>query len=73
MSALRGSRRRTAPRIVIGLVAAAVLLTGCSSDPLADQYREGSSKGYIAGDGSITEIGIAERGEPIDFAGDVHL
>ena len=33
-----------------------LLLTGCASDPLADQYREGSGKNYIAGDGTITEI-----------------
>ena len=32
-----------------------LLLTGCTSDPLADQFREGSGKNYIAGDGTITE------------------
>ncbi|TFD52763.1 TlpA family protein disulfide reductase [Cryobacterium frigoriphilum] len=54
---------------LIGLTAAALMLTGCSSDPLAEQYREGSNKGYIAGDGSITEIAVAERGDPVEFAG----
>ncbi|MFT6534889.1 MAG: hypothetical protein ACJAS7_000929, partial [Alpinimonas sp.] len=28
-------------------------ITGCSSDPLAEQYRAGSGKNYIAGDGTI--------------------
>ncbi|TFB67773.1 TlpA family protein disulfide reductase [Cryobacterium glaciale] len=59
--------RRLTP--LIALAAAALLLAGCSSDPLADQYREGSSKGFIAGDGSVTEIALADRGEPIEFSG----
>ncbi|RLP68521.1 TlpA family protein disulfide reductase [Mycetocola manganoxydans] len=50
-------------------IAAALLLTGCASDPLAEQYKEGSNKGYIAGDGSVTEIPEAERGESISFSG----
>jgi thiol-disulfide isomerase/thioredoxin len=49
--------------------AAALLVTGCSSDPLAEQYKEGSNKGYIAGDGSVTEIPEAERGKAISFSG----
>lgn len=76
------------PRLValIGVVTLAVLLSGCSSDPLAEQYRAGSSKGFIAGDGSWTEIpadkrgaavswsGVTESGEPVssaDYAGQV--
>ena len=60
--------RRRMP-VVAALIASALLLTGCSSDPLAEQYKEGSNKGYIAGDGSVTEIAAAERGESISFAG----
>lgn len=44
-------------------------ITGCSSDPLAEQYREGSGKNYIAGDGTITEIVPENRTEPITFSG----
>jgi thiol-disulfide isomerase/thioredoxin len=44
-------------------------VAGCSADPLAEQYRDGSGKNYIAGDGTITEISLENRGEPIDFAG----
>jgi len=75
MNARRSHVRPAVPgrlraRALIGLAAvAALLLTGCTSDPLAEQYREGSNKGYIAGDGSITEIAVAERGEPVEFAG----
>ncbi len=60
---------RPVGRLTAALVAASFLLAGCASDPLAEQYREGSSKGYIAGDGSVTEIPAAERGEPVTFNG----
>ncbi len=50
-------------------LAAVVGLSGCSSDPLAEQYREGSTKNYIAGDGSVTEVKLENRGEQIVFAG----
>lgn len=54
----------------IALAAASVLvLAGCSSDPLAEQYRAGDNKGYIAGDGTISEFPADERGEPVAFAG----
>ncbi|WP_235825330.1 TlpA family protein disulfide reductase [Agromyces badenianii] len=52
------------------VVAAALLLTGCTSDPLADQFREGSGKNYIAGDGTITVYDLDGRGEPIEFSGE---
>lgn len=60
------SRARLA---LVGLLAVALLLTGCATDPLAAQYREGSNKGFIAGDGSWTEIPAAERGDPVTWAG----
>ncbi|RLQ81080.1 TlpA family protein disulfide reductase [Mycetocola zhadangensis] len=60
--------RRRMPAVA-AMIATALLLTGCSSDPLAEQYKEGSNKGYIAGDGSVTEIAESERGESISFAG----
>ena len=58
-------------RSIVALVAASVLLlTGCTSDPLADQFREGSGKNYIAGDGTISEFAEPQRGEPIEFSGE---
>ncbi|MEL4319629.1 TlpA disulfide reductase family protein [Leifsonia sp. YIM 134122] len=67
-------RRRLAPRlrasVAIGIAVAAVVSLGaCTSDPLADQYRAGSGKNYVAGDGTVTEIDIEDRGEAIDFSG----
>ena len=52
-----------------GLLALGLLLTGCSSDTLAAQYRDGSNKGYIAGDGSWTEIPANKRVDTIKFDG----
>ena len=46
-----------------------VALAGCSNDPLAEQYADGSGQGYVSGDGAYTEIPAAERGEPIEYAG----
>ena len=48
-------------------VASLVALSGCAQDTLAEQYRAGSGKNYIAGDGSITEVAIANRGAAINF------
>lgn len=64
------ARRRSRLSAIAALAAAtALVLTGCVNDPLAEQYREGSNKGYIAGDGSWTEIPIADRDEVISFEG----
>ena len=63
-------RPRRIATVLAGLVAATLALAGCSSsDDLARQYSEGSGKGYIAGDGSVTEIPAAERGESVVFDG----
>lgn len=51
------------------MLTASILLTGCSTDPLAEQYRAGSNKNYIAGDGSVIEIPEANRGEAIVYTG----
>ena len=48
-------------------VVALTLLAGCSSDPLADQYSAGTTKNYISGEGTISEIKAADRGEPVSF------
>ncbi len=60
-------------RRLLPVALAALLVSGlaaCTSDPLADQYRAGDNKGYIAANGFQTaEIAPADRGEPVEFAG----
>lgn len=59
-------------RLVAVAVAAALALTlaACSNDSLAQQYRDGDNKGFIAADGFETqEIPVADRGEPVVFDG----
>lgn len=63
--------RRARLAALIGIVTVAVILSGCSSDPLAEQYRAGSGKGFIAGDGSWTEIPEAKRGAPVSWSGTI--
>lgn len=50
------------------LTATALLLTGCANDSLANQYRSGSGKNYIAGSG-VTEIAKTARDKPVVFSG----
>lgn len=54
-----------------GAVAGAlvILLAGCTNDPLADQYADGSGQGYISSDGAYTEIPADQRDAPIEFEG----
>ncbi|BDV31681.1 TlpA family protein disulfide reductase [Microbacterium terricola] len=59
-------RRILAAALGIGLVAG---LAGCAADPLAEQYRSGDNKGYIAGDFRVVEIAPADRTDPIAFEG----
>lgn len=51
--------------LVVGLIAG---LAACTSDPLAEQYREGDNKGFVAADGfEVVEIAPSDRTDPIDF------
>ncbi|GLJ81001.1 TlpA family protein disulfide reductase [Microbacterium imperiale] len=61
-------RRVMAAVLALGLAAG---LAACTSpnDDLAGQYREGDNKGFISGDGTVTEIPAADRGEPLEFSG----
>jgi thiol-disulfide isomerase/thioredoxin len=45
-------------RIVAVLLSVGLALgfSGCANDPLAEQFRSGTNKNYISGDGSVTEF-----------------
>ena len=63
----RSSRVAASILVSFGLV---IALAACTNDPLADQYRSGDNKGYIAADGfRVVEIPESERTEPIEFEG----
>lgn len=52
------------------LTAASLLLAGCSSnDTLANQFKSGDNKNYIAGDGTVSEYAQADRGKPVAWQG----
>ena len=55
--------------IAVAAVGATLFLTACTNDPLAQQYLNGDNKGYISGDGTVTEVDEADRGDPVQFEG----
>lgn len=63
---MRIRRRATA---AVGAAALVLLLAGCAGDPLAEQYREGSGKDYIAGDGTVEVFSPESRTDPVEFEG----
>jgi thiol-disulfide isomerase/thioredoxin len=64
---LRRARGAASALLALVLVAG---LAACSNDPLAEQYRSGDGKGFIAADGfEVVPIPEAERTEPVDFEG----
>ena len=70
---------RTLPRyagsraaVVLTSVVALVVLGGCTSDPnsISEQAKQGDQKGYIAGNGAIEHIPVAQRLKPITLEGE---
>jgi thiol-disulfide isomerase/thioredoxin len=58
-------------KVAIAITLAAFVLTssGCATDSLAEQFREGDNKNYIAGDGTVTEFALGSRPKAADWAG----
>ncbi|WP_083866108.1 TlpA family protein disulfide reductase [Microbacterium yannicii] len=68
-SNMRGSALFRATTAALAL-ATLLTLAGCASDPLAEQYRSGDNKGFVAADGfQVVEIPAAERTQPVQFEG----
>ena len=72
---MKDRRAARTGRVAASIVAALALagaLVSCSNDPLAEQYRAGDNKGFIAADGlRVVEIPVDERGEPVTFSGEL--
>jgi thiol-disulfide isomerase/thioredoxin len=54
---------------LLAIAVVILALAGCTNDPLAEQYADGSGQGYVSGDGAYTEIPPADRGEAIEYSG----
>ena len=51
-------------------VSGLISLTACTAnDPLAQQYKAGDNKNYIAGDGTVTEFVASARGKVVSWNG----
>ena len=64
----RFARRWALAACVLGVAAA---LTGCSPDAgsVAEQAMAGDGKGYVAGDGTVEQLAVANRGAALALAG----
>lgn len=64
------SRQSRSFALASAALAAALVLSSCTgTDSLAEQYRDGDGKNYIAGDGAITELSQSARGDSVQFSG----
>lgn len=68
-------RMRRSRWAALALAPVLLVLAACSgtTDGLAEQYRDGSDKGFISGDGRVAEIPIEQRGDPVVFSGVTEL
>ena len=56
--------------IVLAPIFVITMLSGCAAnDPLADQFKAGDNKNYIAGDGTVTEFSTENRAEAVEWFG----
>jgi thiol-disulfide isomerase/thioredoxin len=51
-------------------VSSLLALSACSNDSLAEQFKAGDNKNYIAGDGTVSEFAEANRGKAITWQGE---
>jgi thiol-disulfide isomerase/thioredoxin len=58
-------------KLLAALAISALVLTtsACANDSLADQFRSGDNKNYIAGDGTVTEFGLGSRPKAASWSG----
>jgi thiol-disulfide isomerase/thioredoxin len=58
-------------KLIAALAIAGFVLTasGCANDSLAEQFRSGDNKNYIAGDGTVTEFALGSRPKAASWSG----
>ncbi len=61
-------------RVRLGLAVLGLLTviagSGCSAEGGTPQLRETADRGFVAGDGTVEVLPVAERGDPVDIAGE---
>ncbi len=64
-------RARFAALAAFAALALVVAVAGCSSDPnsVAEQAKAGDRKNYVAGDGTVEQLAVSARGQPLTLAG----
>jgi thiol-disulfide isomerase/thioredoxin len=58
-------------KLIVALAIAGFVLatSGCANDSLAEQFRSGDNKNYIAGDGTVTEFAPGSRPKAASWSG----
>jgi thiol-disulfide isomerase/thioredoxin len=58
-------------KLIVALAIAGFVLatSGCANDSLAEQFRSGDNKNYIAGDGTVTEFAPGSRPAAASWSG----
>ncbi len=58
-------------KLLAALAISSLVLTtsACANDSLADQFRSGDNKNYIAGDGTVTEFALGSRPKAASWSG----
>lgn len=58
-------------KLLAALAISALVLTtsACANDSLAEQFRSGDNKNYIAGDGTVTEFALGSRPKAASWSG----
>ena len=58
-------------KLLTALAISALVLTtsACANDSLAEQFRSGDNKNYIAGDGTVTEFALGSRPKAASWSG----
>jgi thiol-disulfide isomerase/thioredoxin len=58
-------------KLLTALAISSLVLTtsACANDSLADQFRSGDNKNYIAGDGTVTEFALGSRPKAASWSG----
>lgn len=68
---MRGDMTIRRPRaLALPALALALVLAGCTSDAGTPELRDADDSGFVAGDGSVAVLPVADRDAPVEIAGE---